>query len=173
MPVSIQLILALAFPALVIVAALRDCTTFTIPNWISLALLGAFPVAAIASGLSLSTMGLALLLGFGGLLAGMAMFAAGWIGGGDAKMFAAAMPWLGLAGLGQYLMVTAVAGGALAMCLLLMRSGSVSPILGQGPPWLARLATRGENVPYGVAIAVGALAAFPSSDIARSVLVSF
>ncbi|HYD44799.1 MAG TPA: prepilin peptidase [Phenylobacterium sp.] len=173
MSVSLQLILALAFPALVIVAALRDCTTFTIPNWISLALLGTFPVAATAVGLPLSSMGLALLLGFGGLLAGMAMFAAGWIGGGDAKMFAAAMPWLGLAGLGQYLMVTALAGGALAMFLLFMRSGRMSPILGHGPSWLSRLATRGENVPYGMAIAVGALAAFPSSDIAQRVLVTF
>ena len=173
MPYALQLILVLAFPALAIIAALRDCTTFTIPNWISLAMMGLFPVAALGVGLPLSGIGVALLLGVGGLVAGMAMFAIGWIGGGDAKMFAAAMPWLGLAGAGPYLMLTAVAGGVLAGGLLMMRSATLSPILSHGPPWLARLATRGENVPYGVAIAVGALAAFPSSDIAQRLLAGF
>jgi prepilin peptidase CpaA len=32
-----------------------------------------------------------------------------------------------------------------------------------GPAWFTRLAEPKENVPYGVAIAVGALAAFPGS----------
>ncbi|MCC7266812.1 MAG: prepilin peptidase [Caulobacteraceae bacterium] len=173
MPHLLQLVLILAFPALMIVAALRDCSTFTIPNWISLALLGLFPLAAFAVGLPLPAIGLALLLGVGGLLVGMGMFAAGWIGGGDAKILAAATPWLGLAALGPFLVVTAVAGGGLAVFLLFMRSGQISPLLAQGPTWLARLATRGENVPYGVAIAVGALSAFPASDIAQRVLVGF
>jgi len=32
-----------------------------------------------------------------------------------------------------------------------------------GPAWFARLAEPGENVPYGLAIAVGALLALPAS----------
>jgi len=32
-----------------------------------------------------------------------------------------------------------------------------------GPAWFSRLAEPGENVPYGVAIAAGALLAFPAS----------
>ena len=84
---AFQLTLVLAFPALVIVAALRDCTSFTIPNWISLALLAVFLPAAMACGLPIQTIGLALLLGFCALLLGMGMFAAGWIGGGDAKPY--------------------------------------------------------------------------------------
>ena len=170
---TIQLILVLAFPALMIVAALRDCATFTIPNWISLTLLAAFPVAALAVGLPLTTMGLSLLLGVAGLVLGMGMFAAGWVGGGDAKILAAATPWMGLAALGPFVLVTAVAGGGLAVLLLFMRSNQLSSLLTGGPSWLARLATRGENVPYGVAIAVGALAAFPASDIAKAALGSF
>lgn len=166
------LALGLAFPALVIIAALRDCATFTIPNWISVALLAFFPAAALACGLPLADIGLGLLLGVGGLLAGMAMFAAGWIGGGDAKVFAASMPWLGVAALGPFLMVTAVAGGGLAIILLLMRSDRFAPLMIAGPGWLTRLATRGESVPYGIAIAVGALAAFPNSDIAQRTLLA-
>lgn len=38
----------------------------------------------------------------------------------------------------------------------------VRPYVLSGPAWVGRLATPGENVPYGVAIAVGALAAFPA-----------
>ena len=34
-----------------------------------------------------------------------------------------------------------------------------------GPSWFTRLAEPGENVPYGVAIAVGALVAFPASPL--------
>lgn len=169
----LQLALVMVFPALAIVAALKDCTTFTIPNWISLALLGAFPLTALAVGLPLQSVGAALLLGMAGLLVGMGMFAAGWIGGGDAKLLAASAPWLGLAGVGPFLLVTAVAGGGLAVSLLLLRSGRLAPVMTHGPSWLARLATRGENVPYGVAIAVGALVAFPESEIARAVLASF
>lgn len=173
MPLFLQLILVLSFPTLVIVAALRDCASFTIPNWISLALLGIYPIAALAVGLPLSSIGMALLLGLASLLAGMGMFAAGWIGGGDAKLLAVATPWLGLVGLGPFLLVTAVAGGGLAVLLLLLRSGQVTPLLSGGPSWLVRLATRGENVPYGVAIAVGALIAFPESKIAQAILISF
>lgn len=173
MPDAFQLILVLAFPALLIVAALRDCASFTIPNWISLALLVVFPAAALAAGLPPLTIGLALLLGVGGLLVGMGMFAAGWIGGGDAKLLAAATPWLGMAALVHFLVITAVAGGGLALLLLTLRSDHVSPVFMRGPNWLVRLTTPGENVPYGVAIAIGALAAFPQSDIAKTVLASF
>lgn len=169
----LQLALVMLFPVLVIVAALRDCTSYTIPNWISLTLIAVFPMAALTIGLPLPSIGMALLLGVAGLLVGMGMFAAGWVGGGDAKLLAASAPWLGLAGVAPFLLVTAVAGGALAVSLLCLRSGWFAPMLANSPSWLARLGTRGENVPYGVAIAVGALAAFPDSDIARIVLAGF
>jgi len=57
-------------------------------------------------------------------------------------------------------------GGALAVCLLGLRSTYVRPFVPTGPAWFARLAQPGENVPYGVAIAFGALMAFPASPLA-------
>jgi prepilin peptidase CpaA len=39
------------------------------------------------------------------------------------------------------------------------------PYVPAGPAWFARLAEPGQNVPYGVAIAVGALVAFPLSTL--------
>ncbi|MFZ5668436.1 MAG: A24 family peptidase [Pseudomonadota bacterium] len=163
----LQTLVLLAFPALVIVGAMRDATSFTIPNWISIALAAAFFPAAALMGAGAGQIGLACLVGFGALVAGMGMFAAGWIGGGDAKLFAAAGLWMGLNALFPYLMVTAVAGGGLAVSLLALRSTWLRPLAARGPVWISRLATPGENVPYGVAIAAGALAAFPESLLAR------
>jgi prepilin peptidase CpaA len=151
---ALQTCLLLIFPVLVIGAALRDATSYTIPNWISLALAGAFPVAALAMGLPLPMIGVSLAVGAVALVAGMGMFALGWIGGGDAKLFAA-----------TYLAVTGIAGGALAVGLLGLRSTHVRPWAPAKPVWLARLLEPGENVPYGVAIAIGALAAFPASAL--------
>lgn len=159
----LQAALVALFPALVIVAALRDATSYTIPNWISLALIGAFVLAAPAMGLTLPQIGLHLGVGALGLVAGMAMFALGWIGGGDAKLFAAAALWLGWPAAMTYGAMTGMAGGVLALTLLGLRSGYLRPYVVTGPAWFSRLAEPGENVPYGVAIAAGALLAFPAS----------
>lgn len=164
----LQAALLLAFPALVIVGALRDATSYTIPNWISGALILAFFPAAFALGVPLPTIGLHVGLGVAALIAGMAMFALNWIGGGDAKLFAAAGLWLGWPAGIDYLMVTGVGGGALAVGLLTLRSAAVRPLAQLGPAWVCRLATPGENVPYGVAIAVGALVAFPGSTLMKA-----
>jgi prepilin peptidase CpaA len=163
----LQAALTAVFPALVIVAALRDVTSYTIPNWISLALIGAFVPAALAMGLPLSTIGLHVGVGAAGLVAGMIMFALNWIGGGDAKLFAAAALWLGWPAAEAYAVFTALAGGAVAMGLLTLRSGYLRPYVVTGPAWFSRLAEPGENVPYGVAIAAGALGAFALSPFAH------
>ena len=158
--------LMIVFPALAIAAALSDATTMTIPNWISATLVVAFFPAALAAGSTLPQIGLAVGLGVGALAIGAAMFALRWIGGGDAKLFAAAALWLGLPGALTYLLFTGIAGGALAVGLLGLRSPRLRAVMPAGPAWFIRLAEPGENVPYGVAIAVGALAAFPISPLA-------
>ena len=160
-------LLIAVFPLLVIVAALRDITTFTIPNWISIALVTAFYPAALAAGMPLGVIGLCTAIGVGGLAAAMAMFAVGWIGGGDAKVFAAASLWIGWPAVLPFLLATAVAGGALALILLQMRSAMFRPFLETGPAWIARLAKQGGDAPYGVAIAIGALFALPQSAIVQ------
>lgn len=156
------------FPALVIVAALQDVTSYTIPNWISVVLAIAFVPAALILGVPLPLVATHLAIGGIALVLGMVMFALGWIGGGDAKLFAAAGLWLGVPASFTYLAVTGVAGGGLALTLLALRSLWVRPYVQTGPNWFGRLATPGENVPYGVAIAIGALAAFPSSTLFQS-----
>jgi prepilin peptidase CpaA len=166
---TFQFALLLVFPALVVVAALKDATSYTIPNWISLALVAAFLPVALISGVSLATLGVCLAAGAIALVAGMGMFAAGWIGGGDAKLFAVAVLWLGWPAGGTFMLVTGMAGGALTLGLLSLRSGWFEPILVGSPPWIRKLGAPDGDIPYGVAIAVGALAAFPQGALTLAV----
>ncbi|HEY2707478.1 MAG TPA: prepilin peptidase [Caulobacteraceae bacterium] len=154
------------FAVLVIVAALKDLSSFTIPNWISIALIVAFAPAALLVGVSLGTIGISFGVGVGVLALAVGMFALGWIGGGDAKLMAAAALWVGLRGLAPYAVYTAIAGGALAVLLVMLRSSWMRPLAEAGPRWARRLATPGESAPYGVAIAIGALAAFAHNPLA-------
>ena len=169
----LQAFLLTVFPALTIIAALTDAVTFTIPNRISLLLLFSFFPTIFALGLPLQVSGINLAIGAAALAVGIGMFTMGWIGGGDAKLFAASALWLGLPAMTTFLLVTAVAGGGLAVLLLNMRSPLLKPFLAGAPPWLSRLVTPGESVPYGVAIAVGALVAFPQSSLMHAFHGSF
>jgi prepilin peptidase CpaA len=160
------------FAVLVIVAALKDISTFTIPNWISIALvLGFAPAALIVGGIGmpeLQAIGISFAIGIGVLVLAAGMFAFGWIGGGDAKLMAAAALWVGhrdLVGLAPFALYTGLAGGALALILVALRSAWIRPFAESGPAWTRRLATPGEAAPYGVAIAVGALAAFAAHPL--------
>lgn len=167
---TLQFALLLIFPALAVVAALKDVTSYTIPNWISLALIAAFAPVALVSGVSLATLGLCLASGFVALLVGMGMFAAGWIGGGDGKLFAVCALWLGWPAVLPFMLYTGLAGGALTFVILALRSGWLAPALAGGPAWIRKLGTEGGDLPYGVAIAVGALAAFPQGVLAHGIL---
>ena len=69
----VQALLVAVFPALTITAALRDVTSYTIPNRLSLALAASFIPAALAMGLTPAAIGLHLGVGTAGLVAGMAM----------------------------------------------------------------------------------------------------
>jgi prepilin peptidase CpaA len=167
MPEPLSLLL-IVFPALVIAAALSDAASMTIPNWISAALVAAFFPVALAAGLPLATLATAVGVGAAALFIGAAMFALRWIGGGDAKLFAAAALWLGWPAGASYGVFTAMAGGTLAMGLLSLRSSWLRPYVIAGPAWMTRLAEPDEAVPYGLAIAAGGLAAFPLSPFMKA-----
>lgn len=150
--------------AAAITGAAYDLTTFTIPNWISLFLLALFPVLALSAGLNLSETGLHLAVGAVALALGIALFAFGTIGGGDAKLFAALALYMGVQSIGAYVIAVALAGGALAAVLLVLRWLPIRILLSQ-LPWVDRLSAPGLGVPYGVAIAAGGLIAFPATQL--------
>ena len=157
--------LLFVFPAVMIGAALRDITTMTIPNWMSAVLVVGFFPAGLAAGLAPSDLLMHLGAGFAVLAVTIGMFAMGWMGGGDAKILGAASLWLGFAGVGPFLLWTALAGGALTLALIQARR--LAPSYAAGPAWVGRLLTPKGYVPYGVAIATGALATFPTSALVQ------
>ena len=151
------------FPVLMIAAALCDIATMTIPNRISLLLVPAFFAAALLARLSPEAIAWHAGVGVAALIVMAGCFALGWLGGGDAKLLAAASLWAGPTAALSLVAATAVAGGVLALALLLARE---TPWLyGRGPQWLRRLLTPKGAIPYGVAIAAGALCAFPASGL--------
>ena len=168
MPPLISTLLLLAFPAGLIAAAITDATSYIIPNRLCAALALAFAPAALAAGLPLNSFAVCAGLGVAALAVGIGLFALRLLGGGDAKLMAACVLWLGPAAMPPFLMWTAVAGGGLALLLLFARR-LPAPVTAVGPPWVGRLLQPGGDVPYGVAIAVGALVAFPLSPLARLV----
>ena len=158
----IQYVLLLTFPAIMAFAGSMDLLTLTIPNRVSLALVAAFPLAAALVGMDWMTV--AGHLGAGALMlaVGIGMFARGWLGGGDAKLLAAAALWLGFEHLAGYLLLVAIAGGALALLVLSYRNWAPPPwMLGQ--PWAMRLHDKKVGIPYGIALAAAALWIYPST----------
>lgn len=164
----IPLLLA-PLPVLVVVAALTDLTSMRIPNWISAVLILAFFPAAFAVGLSPIEVGLHFGVGVLVLVAGMAMFALRVIGGGDAKVMAAAALWLGTGALTPFLIWTAILGGAFSLVLMLGRTWA-SPHLAGAPAWVSTLFRPKGDIPYGVAICGGALMAYPASALVTRAL---
>lgn len=162
-----------AFATLMVVGGVIDALSYRIPNWISLALLAAFGLAALTADAPFSLVAANVGAGAAAFAVGVLFFALRWIGGGDAKLFAAAALWLGWPAAAPYVLGLCLAGGALAFVLLLMRSAWVQPFAMTGPAWLARLAQTGAGVPYGVAVAAGALMALPASPLAKALGAAF
>jgi len=151
-----------AFVGLMVLAAGWDALHFKIPNWLSASVALLFPVAAILAGFGWADWGNHGLAGLIGLVLGMALFAPGWIGGGDAKLFAAASFWFGWPGFSGFLMHTALAGGVLVLILILSRK--VAPMMGISAARTKNtLLAESAPVPYGIALTAGALWSLPAS----------
>ena len=67
------------------------------------------------------------------------MFSLGWIGGGDAKLAAAAALWIGWGSLLDFGLSTAIYGGVLTVALMLMRKVAAAGRSCASIEWLARL----------------------------------
>ncbi len=158
----------LVFPALMAFAAASDLFTMTISNRVSVLLAAAFLVLAVASGMGPSD--ILSHLGAGALVLAIAFFcfAMGWVGGGDAKVAAAAALWFGFGHLLNYLLYASLFGGALTILLLQMRQWPL-PYALTGQAWLLRLHAKESGIPYGIALAIGALMIYPETDWVKAV----
>jgi prepilin peptidase CpaA len=154
--------LLLVFPIAMAFAGAMDLLTMTIPNRVSLALVAGFLLAALASGMSWTTFLSHVAAGALLLVVGVLLFSRGWVGGGDAKLLAAAVLWLGFENLFAYVVLVAFLGGALALAILSFRT-LVPPLSFAAPQWAVRLHDRKSGMPYGLALAAAALWIYPST----------
>lgn len=158
--------LLFVFPVAMILAALSDLRSLTIPNRISLVLLAVFAVLAPLSGMSLENIGLHVAAFALVLAIGIAFFAFGWFGGGDAKLLAAGALWVGFGQLLPFIFYTTAFGGVLILAIILYRQlVPAEAVSARGIDWASRLHKNDGGVPYGIAIASSALTVFPSTEI--------
>jgi prepilin peptidase CpaA len=150
------------FPALMVIAASSDLMTMTISNKLSLALAVGFFLLAMATGMSLAVVGMHLGAAAVVLIFAFGFFAQGWIGGGDVKLAAATALWFGFGYLLDYLLNAALFGGALTILLILFRQLHLPSVLAR-QSWILRLHKEGGGVPYGIALAAGALLVYPKT----------
>jgi prepilin peptidase CpaA len=164
----LDIVRLLLFPALMAFAAASDLLTMTIPNRVSLALVAGFVALSLASGMGATDMLSHVGAGAAVLAIAFTCFAMGWVGGGDAKVAAAASLWFGFAHLLNYLVYASLFGGALTLLLLQFRQWPLPHALAsQG--WLSRLHAKESGIPYGIALAIGALMIYPETEWIRSV----
>ena len=165
----IEIIRTTAVLGLAAVAAVSDLRTRTIPNRWTLSALGVGLLLAGVSGLK------PLLLAAAGAGLAAAVFVPLWalraLGAGDVKLLMAMGALLGPRGLVVGLLWTALAGGALAVYAAAQRGALLAMVKDTGALalHLVTLGTRGRRrtldtlgtlmVPYGIAIAIGAVLA--------------
>jgi prepilin peptidase CpaA len=159
----IEVIRLTLFPAMMAFAASSDLLTMTIANRVSLILIAGFFLLAVLTGMSAAAMlehaGTALAV----LLIAFVFFTRGWIGGGDAKLAAASVLWLGFGHLADYLVYSSLLGGALTLGVIQFRAMPMPQVLA-GRDWAERLHDSSGGVPYGIALAAAALLVYPHTE---------
>ncbi len=155
-------LLGVAFLGLCFAAALSDVRSLTIPNRLNIAIAALFFPAALMSGLPWEFLGGHLLVGLAAFVIGFGLFSFGIIGGGDAKMVPGVLLWMGPGAALPFLLVMALAGGALTLLILATRRSIPA---GMVPEFIRPPFEPGAGVPYGVAIAAGAILAGPFTPL--------
>lgn len=156
-PTPVHLFVLALFAGLMGLAAVTDADRLSIPNRVVAALVLLYPVYVLASPLAVDWTG-GLAVGAAALAGGMLLWRLGSFGAGDAKLLAAGMLWAGPAGAFDLLLAMAVVGGGLALVqatpLRFVAAGLASLLFrGSGEAFLR------PQVPYGIAIAAGAVTA--------------
>jgi len=152
------------FTVAVVAAGAADLFTFRIPNAIVVILLilfGAACAVAVVNHVPVPWIN-HFAAGTLSLLVGLLLYGLNQMGAGDVKLLAVIALWAGLSGLVPLLLALAFAGLALLVVVLLLRwglnrAGVPKAILEKSK--LSRIVRKGEGMPYGVGIALGAIIA--------------
>ncbi len=144
---------------LVLIAAAIDSQRFQIPNWIPLTVIIAFLFAASLGSTQTYWMGHAI-AGLLTLAVGLAAFKYRVMGGGDVKLIAAIALCIGMPNVFVLLASIGIAGGILALFIMMARSASnlwLTPQTAESAQSLLPMLRANAPAPYGIAIAAGTL----------------
>lgn len=164
-----QIVVAAAFGGCLVVIAVCDLSSYSIPNSVCIALAWLFVVATPLSRAEISF--LSHLYSFLAVFAvGVVAFRFGILGGGDVKSWAVIAAWYDLNSLStQVLYVTLIGAGLGLLVLACRRAVSGRYALNRMALLrVPRLLRVGEPVPYGVAIAAGTALSVGHVDLFRS-----
>ncbi len=164
----------LAFVGALLFAAVSDAVTLAIPNELVLGMAAAFPIAALVAFKNVAWISHIAAAGIV-LVPGAALFRVGLFGGGDIKLWTAVALWTGLGPLFYQAMWITLIGGAMGLFVVLARAilARWGASLRIPPEKLPRALRPKGAIPYGVAIAGGAILSIPriaEFDAARAVL---
>lgn len=140
-----------------------DITKYVIPNWLVGSLLVLYPIALLLAPkpvdwqMALLGMLIVFAVGYG-------VFAMKWMGGGDIKLITVCALWVGFRNLPEFVFTFAVAGGALAAGVWVLRKALpfVPALAGKTLP---RILRANEPIPYGIAIVIGFMVMFYTDKI--------
>ncbi len=160
----ITLAILTILPLCLVLAALSDLVSMTIPNRVSALILVSFLILAPFSGLAWPEIGMNLVAGLAVFSACFALFALNVMGGGDAKLLTATAIWFGFNHSLLVLLVTVgYVGGAVTLVFLLLRSQANS-VMAMGIPLPSSL-VNAKKIPYGIAIAIAGFLTFEQAPI--------
>jgi prepilin peptidase CpaA len=161
----IEALIFVVFPFCMVFAAVSDMLSMTIANRVSLVLIVTFAVVAPLTGMEWTTYGWHFAAAGLALSTTFTMFAIGGMGGGDAKLIAASSLWMGFNfNLLGYLAISSVIGGVLTLLILSYRKSPLADVTGQNM-FLRHFADPKGGIPYGLALGLGGLIAYPDSPL--------
>jgi prepilin peptidase CpaA len=142
------------FIVLLSAAAISDVRKLTIPNSYCMGIVLCYPFFALTAQQPVDWLG-GLMVSAGLLVVGFVLFTTGRVGGGDAKLLAATSLWAGPGLLAEFVLITALAGGGIALLLYIRHRWSRSPSLATLSATEASPDFAQQPMPYGVAIFAG------------------
>lgn len=158
------------FPFCMAYAAVSDLLSMTIANRVSATLIVSFLILAPLTGMHWQDIAMHLAAGIVILGITFVLFSLGTMGGGDAKLLAATGLWFGFGiPLVEYLVIAAMIGGLLTIAILMFR-GSALAVYGGQVGFLRKIGSQEEGIPYGIALGIAGLFAFPASPLGVWVL---
>lgn len=161
----LEALIFVVFPFCMVFAAVSDMLSMTIANRVSLVLVAAFAIVAPFTGMEWSAYGMHLTAGLLVLSVTFGLFAIGAMGGGDAKLLAATSVFFGLnMSLMNYLVISTLIGGAVTLGIMVYRKSPMAVFTGHNL-FLRHFADEKAGIPYGIALGIGGLIAYPESPL--------